>query len=215
MQTKIVVFDMDGVLVDVESSWQYVHRALNVSNQENLAKYLRREIDYQEFMRRDIGLWGNMHINTIKNILAKIPLMKGTKSTILELKEAGYKTAIISAGISILASRLQKATGIDYVFANRLVISENGMLTGQGEEVVDLLNKAEVLKRLVLRERTTTRCCSIVGDSIYDIPLFKEAGFSVAFNADDERVKKAAHIVIEGKDLRKILPYLTGARAEG
>ncbi len=198
---------MDGVLVDIDSSWQFIHRMFHVDNSGNLKKYLRREIDYKEFMRRDIRLWGVVHIDQIKNILGKAPLMKGAKEVIPKLKKAGYKTAIISGGISILAERVQKELRIDYTLANRLVVDENGVLTGEGEELVNLLNKATALRRLALEERTTSRCCAIVGDSVFDIPLFKEAGLSIAFNASDERVKEAADVVVEYKDLKKILPY--------
>lgn len=206
---KIVIFDMDGVLVDIDSSWQFVHRLFHVDSSENLDKYLRGEIDYKEFMRRDIRLWGVIHIDQIKNILDKAPLMKGAKEVVHNLKKTGYKTAIISAGISILAERIQKELGINYTFANRLKVDENGVLTGEGEEIVNLLNKVTVLRRLALEERTTPRCCAIVGDSVFDIPLFKEAGLSIAFNATDEGVKEAADVVVEHKDLRKILPYFT------
>lgn len=207
MRIKIVVFDMDGVLADTGSSWQFVHKAFNVSNQDNLRRYLDGKIDYDEFMRRDIQLWGHSNINLIKNILANILLMKGARSTIRELRNARYKTGIISAGISILAERIQNELAIDYAFANRLVFNRDGMLTGEGEEVVNLLNKIAVLRRLASMEQTTPSCCAVVGDSVYDIPLFKEAGFSIAFNTNDKQVREAADVVVEGKDLRKILPY--------
>lgn len=92
---KMVIFDMDGVLVDIDSSWQFIHRIFHVDSSENLEKYLGGEIDYKEFMRRDIGLWGAIHIDQIKNILGKAPLMKGAKEVIHKLKKARYKTAII------------------------------------------------------------------------------------------------------------------------
>ena len=211
MRIKVVVFDMDGVLVDTNSSWQFVHKAFNVSNEDNLRKYLDGKIDYEEFMREDIRLWGNVNISVIKNILAEIPLMKGAKSTIRELRKAGYKTAIISAGISLLAERIQHELGIDYAFANRLVVNEKGILTGEGEEVVNLLNKIAVLRKLASTEQTTPRCCVVIGDSKYDIPLFKEAGFSIAFNTNDKEVRELADVVIEGKDLKKILLHLACA----
>lgn len=204
---EIVVFDMDGVLVDINSSWQFVHKAFNVNNQDNLRRFLNSEISYVEFMKRDIALWGNIHIDTVKSVLAKAPLMKGAKSTVSQLKKAGYKTAIISGGISILAERVRKELGIDYTFANKITVNENGMLTGEGEEVVNLLKKTAVLERLASKEKTTPRCCAVVGDSMFDIPMFEEAGFSIAFNTDDKRVREAADVVIEGKDLKKILPY--------
>jgi len=54
---RLVVFDMDGVLADVESSWVYVHRHFGVNNDHSLFAYLRGEIDDLEFIRRDINLW--------------------------------------------------------------------------------------------------------------------------------------------------------------
>lgn len=208
MKIKMVIFDMDGVLVDIDSSWQFIHRAFGVSNEENFRDFLNGKIDYAEFMRRDIRLWGNVHINIVKEILAKAPLMKGAKSTIAELREAGFKTAILSAGISVLAERLQAELGIEYALANGLLVDEKGMLSGEGEEVVNLLNKATALRKLVLERQITPRCCAVVADSVFDIPLFKEVGFGIAFKAGDERVREAADIVINRKDLRQILSYL-------
>ena len=47
----------------------------------------------------------------------------------------------------------------------------------------------------------------VVGDSIFDVSIFDAAGFSIAFNSHDERVKNSADVSIESKDLRDILPY--------
>jgi phosphoserine phosphatase len=206
---KWIIFDMDGVLVDIESSWKFIHRVFQVDNSKNLEKYLRGEINYKKFMSLDIQLWGPVHINQIKNILNKVPLMKGAKETIYELKKAGYKTAIISAGIHILANRIKKELGIKHIYANKLMINKVGMLTGEGEEAVRLTAKIEALRKLVLLEEIITRQCAVVGDTVYDIPLFIEAGYSIAFNTKDEQVKRAADAVIKVKDLTKILPYLT------
>jgi phosphoserine phosphatase len=204
---KIIVFDMDGVLVDIESSWQYVHKAFNVNNQDNLRRYLEGKITYSEFMKRDIFLWGPIHISKIKQVLDQVPLMKGAKSTISKLRKLGYTTCIISGGISILAQRVQKELGIDYTFANRLITDEKGMLVGEGEEIVNLLNKISVLRKFASDQGTTPRSCAIVGDSVFDIKLFEEAGLSIAFNASNEKVKQAADVIVNNKDLTRILPY--------
>lgn len=166
-----------------------MHRAFHVDNNDNLKRYLSGEIDYVEFMRRDIQLWGRVHIHTIMKVLERVPLMKGARQTLRQLKKLKYKTCILSGGISILAERVKDELGIDYVFANKLVFDENGMLTGEGEMVVDLLKKVDVLKKLVSKENVTPHRCAIVGDSVYDIPLFQMAGFSIAFNARMSKLK--------------------------
>jgi len=207
---KIVVFDMDGVLVDIKSSWQFVHEAFGANNWENVKRYTEGKITYEELMRRDIALWGRVHIDEIRSILAKAPLMSGATETFAGLKNAGLNTALISAGVSILAERLQAILGLDHIFANEVLTDENGFLTGEGDEVVGLLDKLRVLKKLAAIERISPEECAVVGDSSYDIPMFKEAGLSIAFNTNDSYVKKAADVVVEEKDLRAILPSLMG-----
>jgi phosphoserine phosphatase len=207
---RLIVFDLDGVLVDIESSWQLVHRAFGTDNEENFQRYLSGAIDYQEFMRSDIRLWGRPHITQIQSILDKAPIMATAPSVMIELKRRGYKTAIISSGISLLADRIKTTLGVDHSYANQLLVNEDGWLTGEGEENVGLVNKDVVLKKLKEEEGADSRQCIVLGDSQFDIPLFREAGLTIAFNAKDEVVKKAADLVIEGKDLRKTLPWLTG-----
>jgi len=198
---------MDGVLVDVGSSWKFVHRELGTDNEDNLKKYVDGEIDYLELIKRDVEQWGNMHVNTLKEILSQAPLIKGAENTVSELRKNGYKTAIISAGIYALAERIQRICGIDHVFANKIHVDQRGMLTGEADEIVELLKKKEVLTRLAHQEKTTPNSCAFVGDSVWDIPVFKEAGFSIAFNTTNWEVMEAADVAIEGKDLSKVLRY--------
>jgi len=207
LNTKIIVFDMDGVLVDIESSWQFVHKRFNVDNRDNLKEFLNHRISYGEFMKKDIALWGTVNIKTLKNILSEVHLMKGAELAVPQLRKEGYKTAIISAGISILAERIQQKLRIDHIYANKIIANRNEILTGKGEEVVNPLNKIAVLRELASKEHMTLPNCAVIGDTIFDVPMFKAAGFSIAFNTNNEQVREAADVVVEDKDLKGILPY--------
>lgn len=207
---RMIVFDMDGVLVDVKSSWQFVHAAFGVDNGENVKQYVEGRMTYEELMKRDIALWGRVHIDKIRSILSNVQLMPGAAEAFAILKEACLKTALISAGVSVLAERLNAVLELDHVYANRLLTDRQGLLTGEGEGTVGLLNKLCVLKKLAALERVSLQECIVVGDSLYDVPMFREAGLSIAFNADDHSVEEAADFVVKRKDLREILPYLTG-----
>jgi phosphoserine phosphatase len=134
--------------------------------------------------------------------------MPGAAEAFQSLKTAGLKTALISAGVSLLADRLRPILGLDYVFANRILTDEQGFLTGEGEETVGLLDKLDALNRLVATEKFSLSESAVIGDSVYDIPMFKEAGLSIAFNTGDSQVRKAADFVVEKKDLQGIIPYL-------
>ena len=204
---RIIVFDMDGVLVKTESSWTSVHKAFNIDEEMTFRRYLRGEFNYLEFMRKDIAFWGHIHANKIRKILNQVPIMSGAEDTFNLLHKSGYITAIVSSGISILAEKLKKKLGIHHVFANELLKDKNGFLTGEGNPVVPLWDKAKVLNHLLKSLSIKSDNCAVVGDSIFDIPLFELAGFSIAFNSKDRRVKNIADISIESNDLRDILPY--------
>jgi phosphoserine phosphatase len=198
----MVVFDLDGVLV----------KAFGVDNEVNFQKHLKEQIDFKEFMRSDIRLWNEPNIDKIKKILNEAPLMKGAIETVKELKKKGYKIAIISSGISILADRVKEELEIDYSYSNKLLVGDDGRLTGEGEEIVSLMNKDIVLQKMIEREGIDSKQCVTIGDSRFDIPLFVDSGLSIAFNPKDDLVREAADLVIEEPDLRKILPWLSSKK---
>ena len=98
---ELVVFDMDGVLADIYSSWKFIHDFFETNNDESVNEYLKGNIDDLEFIRRDVCLWkinGEMiNINILYDILSDVPIMKGAKDCIRNLKKLGFKTAIVSA----------------------------------------------------------------------------------------------------------------------
>ena len=208
MSFRIVVFDLDGVLAHEKSSWEAIHRALGMEKegQINLRSYFRGEFDYKEFMERDIALWKKVSLDEIKIIVNSISLVEGAKETIHAVKELGLKTAIISSGVSILADRIQKELGIDYSFSNKIVEDENGKVIGI--EIVPVHKKATILRRLAKLEGISVKECIVIGDGTYDVPMFKIAGFSIAFNSDKEEVKKAADISIDKEDLREVISHI-------
>jgi len=205
---KLVIFDLDGVLVPIDSSWQYVHRAYGRNNEENYRKYLRGEIDYQEFMRSDIALWGDASIQTIKAILDQVPLTEGAEELTETLRKNRIHTAIISSGISLLADRVGRELGIDRVYANKLIADDHGQLTGEGMTVVPLRDKLSVIKRILEEEGVSPKECAVVGNSIFDFPDL-DIGLSIAFNPQDVESEEKTDVSIEGRDLRLLLPWLT------
>ena len=132
---RLVVFDMDGVLADIQSSWVYVHEHFGVDNEHSLHAYLRGEIDDLEFIRRDIHLWKDMDpevsVEKIRKVLASVPLMPGATQAVRQLRESGLKTAIVSAGIDLLAERIVGELDIDHQLANGLITDTKGTQIGR------------------------------------------------------------------------------------
>lgn len=209
---ELVVFDMDGVITNTISSWKFIHDYFGSSNERSVDDYLKGKIDDMEFIKRDVSLWKEngkpVKKEKLVEILSVVPLMKGAEKCIASLKKKVIKTGIISAGLDILAEDVASKLGIDYIFANGIKTDKNGRLTGEGIIGVKLMYKDESMEKLSEQSGIPLHRIAAVGNSCFDIPMFNTCGLGIAFNPEDDCVREAADIVIEGKDLRKILPII-------
>jgi len=207
-----VVFDMDGVLADVESSWVFVHERFGVNNEQSLQAYHRGEIDDLEFIRRDIALWRakdhNVDEAKIALILDDVPLMPGARRTITALRAKGYRTAIVSAGIDLLAKRISAECGIDRYLANGMGRLPSGLLTGEGILNVRLADKGDAVVKIARSLGIRLEDTTSVGNSKYDVTMFERSGNSIAFHPSDDYVRSKANVVIEDGDLTALLSHL-------
>jgi phosphoserine phosphatase len=209
---ELVVFDMDGVLTDIISSWKYIHDYFKTSNRRSVNEYLKGKIDDMEFIKRDSSLWvkNNKPITRKKltDILSDVPIMNGAKKCIGILKKNKIKTAIVSAGIDILADKVAKELGIDHVYSNGVKIDKKGYLTGVGILKVRLMYKDEAVLKVSKQLNIPLQRIATVGNSCFDIPMFNLSGFAIAFNPEDDCIKESADVIVKGKDLTKIIPHL-------
>jgi HAD superfamily PSPase-like hydrolase len=180
---QAIAFDLDGVLVEEPSSWWTLHKAFGTyeNSKENLSAYEAGEIDYPEFMRRDIGLWGVRTIKEVESILGRFTLTEGAPEMCRTLKSEGYWLLIVSAGIDILTEMVAKILGIDEWISNGLEVNRNGVLTGEGIFRVDLIRKDLALKKSVETLGLSPAHIIAVGDSKYDVPLMRSCGEGIAF----------------------------------
>ena len=209
---RLVVFDMDGVLIDYSSSWAWVHHHFGIDNSQNVMLFFEGKIDDAEFMRRDIVLWleknPDLTMGDLKQILMEAPLMNGIDNIFSELKGRGMSTAIISGGVGAIARHLAEKYGIDHVLVNDIVHTENGRILPEGVVRVPLMDKGSVLRELRSNLALSKSEVAVVGDSFIDISMFREAGLKIAFNPMDKDILKYADAVIEEKDLNRVLGYI-------
>ena len=209
MEYKSIIFDVDGTLTS-GNSWKIIHSSLNVyeqaKNHRNL--FFKSKISYQQWADLDVGLWKNVHISQIEQILNKIPLNEGVSETISTLKKKKHKLILLSSGLSLLSDKLKAKFGFDYSIANKVIIDEQGFLTGKVICYVSYNNKDEAIGGLLKTLNIKFFQCIAIGDDENDISLFNKVGLSIAFNPKSLKVKKAADITIYGSDLRNILNYI-------
>jgi phosphoserine phosphatase len=105
---------------------------------------------------------------------------------------------------------LQQHLGVDYMYANQLVL-EQGKLTGEVRDpIVDGERKALLLKQLAQKEDISLQQVIAVGDGANDLPMIGIAGLGIAFHAKP-LVKRTAEQAISTMGLDSIL-YLMGIR---
>jgi phosphoserine phosphatase len=209
---KLVALDMDGTLVDIESSWASVHAYFGDRNDDGLRRFLANEIDDDEFVRTDIRIWWrhrpDLRLEELREILAGAPIMPGAETLIRGLRARGVRTAIISGGIDLLAHRVADDLGLDVVLANGFHAHADGRLTGEGVVRVPVLRKEEVLAALQAQLGVAPEETASVGNSEIDVGLFRRSRVGVAFRPADDAVRSGASVVLPGADLAPVLDVL-------
>jgi len=205
---NLVAFDLDGTLLAQKSSWNAIHEYFGTTliARKTYELYLKGVIDYKEFMKRDIAAWPKpLHISKISEILSSLNLREDAKEVIDAIHRRGIETAIISAGISLLANSVAEELGIKYVYANELCIDEKGFLTGNGVMKVDLMSKHLALVELVESLGLSLNKCVTVDDTINDARFLQIARLGLYLGNDDIASKLGIKTI---KSLREILNYL-------
>ena len=188
MPIKVVFFDCDGTLTKTKSSWEYLHRRLNLwtKNADTYQALFREgKIDYNEFCRRDALLWRGLPVSMVYQLISEISYQENAAGVVGTLKKSGIFTVIISSGLSLLVDRVKKDLSIDMAFSNELV-SRAGLLTGDIKINVEYNQKGplvrEVLEVLGLQKEEA----SAVGDGDGDRGMFDEVALPIGFVADGD-----------------------------
>jgi len=206
----LVAFDLDGTLVRIGSSWSWIHRLLGTleAAKPNADLYHAGKIDYKRWAELDVALWHGVPLSRIKRaIRGQLVFFPGARMLIQTLKEWGVRTAIISSGLAIFADLAREELGVDVAKANRLLTDGEGRICGVEVEVA-YDNKHQVLRQVADELKVPLTRCAAVGDAPNDIPMFREAGASIAFNPSDEQVASQATIVVRGDSALALLPPL-------
>jgi len=203
---KLIAFDLDGVLVDGGGSWIQVHKGLGTLelSEKNSIDYYSGKITFEQWAKRDVELWKGTDEDKLKDILYKSTLMEGIDEALPILKKK-YKVIIISGGLKMLADHLMEKFGLDAAFGNELIV-RRGKIAGI-RHIVDFNDKGKILKQAAACYDILPKECAAIGDYLNDVPMFKTAGFSIAFNPKNDEVAMNATEVVYGKDLRRILKY--------
>tara|TARA_B100001778_G_scaffold76725_1_gene61824 strand:- start:2449 stop:3129 length:681 start_codon:yes stop_codon:yes gene_type:complete len=211
-KVEAVVFDCDGVLVDITSSWQQIHNYFGTNNKENLTRFLEKEITDDEFMELDVKLWleiqEEIHMDEIMRCFSGVKLMKGAREVIDELKRRGIYVAIVSSGVARFIGSIAHILKVDDWAANDFSWDKEGYLSGPAPAMVDSHNKGEMVEKLARINGFEAEKIWTIGDSGTDLSMQIPGSNFIGFNPARERsinkFTNASVPIIVDKDLTKI-----------
>lgn len=213
MKYKLVLFDMDGTLLDGRTIYTLAEKK---EFKNELTSILKSGKKFYEITIEIAKLLKGYKKSELIKIIREIPLQKNVEKLIKELKKRKIKTAIVTDSYQFVADDLRKRLDLDYAYANNL-ISLNGRFTGRivihnNELIKDYINneiysicKSCVLDELCDKLGISEKEVIAIGDGIVDISMLDKAGLGIAFKAS-EKVQK--HADVTSSDIINLLNYL-------
>ena len=225
----LVCFDMDRVLVDHMSTWQYVYDRLEISNEEAFNLYNQGKLDEWDWLKMDLAMikaaYPEITDQKMRELCQGTPLMQGMKECLQWILDEGHEIAIISGGMQETArdiacmfpsdepwrrrwGGINRHRGCDtkfHVFTNGWLERNDGSIDDYGRYQVQMNGKGSIVKMLqrrldIPKERTIS-----IGDSAGDIGMFQQSGLSICFNPWDEKPVAIAKKTIRSRNLLDVL----------
>lgn len=211
MAIRIVFLDCDGTLTKEKSSWEHLHRRLNLwDNHADAYQRLFRQgkIDYHEFCRLDALLWAGRPVSEVMKVVEAIPYRRGAQELVSGLKRAGVITAIVSTGLSLLVEKVGRDLGVAVVLANDL-LSRDGLLTGEIRINVGINGKGRVVRRLLDEFGFHKEEAGAVGDGEGDLDMFEAVGLAIGLGAPGHLLP-VLHHALPASGLHRALSIILG-----
>lgn len=206
MTKYLVVFDVDSTLIEDEVIELLAEVA---GKREEVAAVTERamagELDFAQSLIERVATLAGLPESVFADVQSRIRITTGAKDTIAAIQAVGGKVGAVSGGFIQLLTPLAAELNLDFARANELEVVD-GKLTGKViGKIIDRSAKAEALREWSVASGLTNTVA--VGDGANDLEMMALADLGVAFNAKPI-VREKADVVIEGKDLRKLLELL-------
>lgn len=198
MKTKFITcFDMDGTLISIRSSWEFIHSILGT--EEEAARYRLMyeggEIDYGKWAELDVSTWRGKDFSEVLRRIDEVELTENSEEAVKMLKSSGFIVGVISSGIDVVARKVCEKLEMDFCESAKLLI--------EGNEVKGLISdlppheKGEVLASIASKYGVPLRRVAFVGDGDSDLSIFEmDLGLKIAFRPRSERIVKLSHLVV-------------------
>ena len=208
---KLIVFDMDSTLINIECVDEIADAAGRKAEVAAITEAaMRGEItDYKDSLRQRVALLKGVSVASMDEVYReRLKLNPGAAELVHVCKAAGLKTLLVSGGFTFFTDRIRDELGIDYTRSNVLETAD-GFLTGKmvDQPWGDICDGDE--KRRMLFDTCALLGISplqaiAVGDGANDLPMMGVAGLSVAYHAKP-MVREKAMVAINAGGLDRLL----------
>ncbi|MFD7941514.1 HAD family hydrolase [Streptomyces sp. NPDC059744] len=204
----VVFVDIDETLVPSPGSAVYVARYLGseAAMAEAEAAYAAGKLTNPEVAAADALDWAGRTEEEINNWLTGVPLVDGIEETVTWCREHHLVPVLATLAWQSIGSHLCRRFNFE-TYCGPALVTHEGRFTGAVSEDLDEYGKRDFALSYAKSLGMSRHQCAAVGDSRSDVPLFAEAGLSIAFNAD-RQAREAASVSVDGNDLQAVIPLL-------
>ncbi len=196
----LVAFDMDGTLIEGGVSWEILHKAMGTweAARANMEAYLSGEISYDEWFRRDVGLWVGRRIDAALEALRSLRPVEGAVEAIRRLRSEGTIVGIVSSGLDVVMRGVLGGVELDFAEVNGLELGGDGVVVGW-EIRVPFSGKGRIVRETAESFGVPLGSVAVVGDAENDLSMFAlPVGLRVAFRPKSRDLAESADAVVWG-----------------
>ena len=210
---RLVFFDMDSTLIDMEIIDEMARRAGVFKEVSRITEKARRgDLDFEEALIQRVALLKGLRVKELERIRNEMKLSEGAEELVGTLKRLGYKLGVVSGGFHYFADYLKEKLGLDFAYANQLEI-KGVKLTGRVlGKIVDNTYKAKIVNMVSSTEGVFLDQTVAIGDGANDVLMLGQAGLGIAYNAKG-KLDRAANMSLGRARLKNIL-YILGITEE-
>ena len=194
---KLFIFDMDGVIFHEHNFWLDLHLDYKMPIETLLYYKKNKNLDYKGTFQFMVNkYWKGLSATKYFNLINQREYSIGIINFFNKLHRYNIQTAIVSSGPIHLAKRAQNDLGINFIFANEMVI-KNNRFTGEVNLKVNDSKKTKIGYYLRRKLNLIPSNIAFVGDSDADIGLAKYSKLSFAYNTKSQGLIDSSDYTIE------------------
>ena len=201
----MVSFDVDGTIFRKAALTQ-ASRSLGIGEKwDSLEEmFFHQRINKRELLLSQYKLLQGMKLTDILQAVSKVEVIKNVRETVEKLQGHRIRVILLTDNPDFLCAYLIERFGFEGYVGSKVGVRD-GVVTNEIEPLPD--------KRLGLRKYSAwtgipLSRCAHVGDWINDVPVFRIVRYSVALNAQTEKIKTSAMYHIETDDLLDVYKHL-------